>query len=224
MATIPTKIDPVILIGLVIFLFLSCKGNGEQSEAAVQPPAVDSTQQVDTIVIDSELTFEEAVAGTKAPRAVVDELVLFDVVYLSTDGKQHRGQILTNKKIERDLRHVFRFMLENRFVVEKAIPVVHYDWNDSLSMDDNNTYSFCYRNTSYSKHANGMAIDINPRFNPLRWKKNDRPNRPEGAESDTTVNGTFHPDHIVVKEFGKLGFRWGHTFSKYYDDHHFEKR
>ncbi len=69
-----------------------------------------------------------------------------------------------------------------------------------------------------------MAIDINPRFNPLRWKHLDRPNIPEGAVLDTTINGTLYPGHPVVDEFRNKGFRWGHTFSKYYDDHHFEKR
>jgi hypothetical protein len=69
-----------------------------------------------------------------------------------------------------------------------------------------------------------MAIDINPLFNPLKWKNSDRPNQPAGAVLDTTVNGTLHPNHPVVGEFRRLGFRWGHTFTRYYDDHHFEKR
>ncbi len=174
-------------------------------------------------IIDCNYTFDEAISGTKAPKHIIDELVLFDVTYRSIDEKIHKGQILSNKKIADDIRHMFSFMLENRFVIEKAIPIVHYNWSDSLSMDDNNTYSFCYRNISYSKHAVGMAIDINPRFNPLRWKKTRRPNQPQSAVLDTTVNGTLHPDHIVVKEFKRLGFRWGHHFSKYWDDHHFDK-
>jgi hypothetical protein len=115
-------------------------------------------------------------------------------------------------------------MLSHNFVVEKAIPIVRYNWDDSLSMEDNNSYSFCYRNVSYSKHAQGLAVDINPRFNPLRRKIGNRPNEPSGAVMDTTVNGTFFTGHPVVEEFRKRGFRWGHSFSKYYDDHHFEKR
>lgn len=178
--------------------------------------------QNDTI-IDCNYTFEEAIVGTKAPKHVIDELILFDVTYWSIDEKIHKGQILSNKKIADDIRHMFLFMLENKFVIEKAIPIVHYNWSDSLSMDDNNTYSFCYRNISYSKHARGMAIDINPRFNPLRWKKSNRQNQPPNTILDTTINGTLHPDHIIVKEFKRLGFRWGHHFSKYWDDHHFEK-
>ncbi|HTN69333.1 MAG TPA: M15 family metallopeptidase [Dysgonamonadaceae bacterium] len=178
----------------------------------------------DTIIIDSKLSFEEAIEGSNAPQAVIDELELIDVTYISTDEKLHQGQILTNKKLVPDLRELFQFMLEQDFVIERAIPIIAYDWSDSLSMADNNSYSFCYRNITYSYHAKGLAIDINPRFNPLRWKNKDLPNEPIGAVLDTTVNGTLYPNHPVVKEFRKRGFRWGHTFSKYWDDHHFEKR
>ena len=221
------QIIPFFFIGFALFFcsLQSCKKKeARQARAVSLPTRADTVECVDTVIIDSRLTFREATAGTKAPKSILDELVLIDVLYKSTDRRLHQGQILTNKKIENDIRNMFAFMLENDFVVEKAIPIVHYNWNDSLSMDDNNTYSFCYRNVSYSKHARGMAIDINPRFNPLRWKNADRPHQPEGAVPDTTVNGTLYPGHIVAEEFVRLGFRWGHTFSKYYDDHHFEKR
>ncbi|HMM18373.1 MAG: M15 family metallopeptidase [Petrimonas sp.] len=221
------KIKSLFFIGFAVLLcsVQSCKKNGtEQVRKGSLHTQTDTVESMDTVIIDSRLTFLEATAGTRAPKSILDELILMDVLYKSTDQRLHQGQILTNKKIENDIRDIFVFMLENDFVIEKAIPIVYYSWDDSLSMDDNNTYSFCYRNVSYSKHARGMAIDINPRFNPLRWKNTDRPNQPEGAVPDTTVNGTLYPGHKVVEEFRRLGFRWGHTFSKYYDDHHFEKR
>ena len=216
---------PFFILLLLILFTVSCTNvrKGENNESVEFHGQEEIVKEKDTLVIDSEQTFEEATQGSIAPESMIRQLVLLDVDYLSTDGKIHRGQVLTNKKIETHIRHMFNFMLENDFVVEKVIPIVKYDWSDSLSMDDNNSSSFCYRNASYSKHATGMAIDINPRFNPLRWKKSDKPNQPEGAVLDTTVNGTLHPEHIVVKEFRRLGFRWGHTFSKYCDDHHFER-
>ena len=183
-----------------------------------------SQNNPDTLIIDSRYTFAESIEGSNAPQTVIDELELIDVIYVSTDEKLHQGQILTNKRLIDDIQALFQFMLDHNFVVEKAIPIAAYNWSDSLSMANNNTYSFCYRNISYSMHAKGLAIDINPRFNPLRWKTLTLPNEPLGAVLDTTVNGTFHPEHLVVKEFRKRGFRWGHTFSKYWDDHHFEKR
>jgi len=203
----------------------SCKKNGtEQTRTGSLLTQAGTVEPLDSVIVDSRLTFQEATAGTKAPKSILDELILMDVLYKSTDQRLHQGQILTNKKIENDIRDMFVFMLENDFVIEKAIPIVHYRWSDSLSMEDNNTYSFCYRNVSYSKHARGMAIDINPRFNPLRWKNANGSSQPENAVLDTTVNGTLYPGHVVAEEFGRLGFRWGHSFSKYYDDHHFEKR
>jgi len=214
----------MFLVGLVLW---SCKGREKakpDSKIITEDSIRIETKALPDTIIDSRYTFQEAVAGSKAPKTIIDLLELIEVSYLSTDGKIHRGQVLANKKISGDLRYMFAFMSEKGFVVEKAIPIVKYNWNDSLSMDDNNTSSFCYRNVSYSKHAQGMAIDINPRFNPVRWKRINRPNQPSGAVLDTTVNGTFYPGHVVVEEFQKRGFRWGHTFSKYYDDHHFDKR
>ena len=178
----------------------------------------------DTTIVDSRYTFEEAIEGSNAPQTVIDQLELINVTYLSTDEKLHEGQILTNKRLAEDIRGLFEYMLAEGFVIERAIPIVAYNWSDSLSMANNNSYSFCYRNITYSNHAKGLAIDINPRFNPLRWKIKNLPNKPHGAVLDTTVNGTLHPDHPVVQEFRKRGFRWGHTFSKYWDDHHFEKK
>ena len=70
-----------------------------------------------------------------------------------------------------------------------------------------------------------MAIDINPLFNPIRWKSPNkhRPNIPEGAVLDTTSKGTLYPSHPVVEEMRRLGFKWGNQFRRYWDDHHFEK-
>jgi len=179
----------------------------------------------DTAIVDCNYTFEEAVLGTKAPDTVIKELQLIDVLYYSTDGKLHKGQIVTNKVLASELSEIFAFILKTKFAVAHVIPVVKYNWDDNLSMLDNNSYSFCYRNVSFSKHASGMAIDINPYFNPVRWKAGyeDRLDKPVGAKRDTTINGTFYSTHPVVQEFVRLGFRWGHNFKAKYDDHHFEK-
>ncbi|MBP6197549.1 MAG: M15 family metallopeptidase [Fermentimonas sp.] len=221
------------LFFLIFLIILSCNNNRRNSATPADIHADSTAEDLQNIIqepvlpdtiIDASYTFDEAVEYSEAPEEIISQLELVDVYYISTDGKIHKGQVVTNRQIANDIKEIFSFMLDEGFVIEKAIPIVKYGWNDSLSMADNNSYSFCYRNISYSKHATGMAIDINPRFNPLRWKNIDRPNTPAGAVLDTTVNGTLYPGHIVVNEFRRLGFRWGHTFTKYYDDHHFEKR
>lgn len=221
------------LFFLIFLIILSCNNNRRDSATPADIHADSTAEDLQNIIqepvlpdtiIDASYTFDEAVEYSEAPEEIISQLELVDVYYISTDGKIHKGQVVTNRQIANDIKEIFSFMLDEGFVIEKAIPIVKYGWNDSLSMADNNSYSFCYRNISYSKHATGMAIDINPRFNPLRWKNIDRPNTPAGAVLDTTVNGTLYPGHIVANEFCRLGFRWGHTFTKYYDDHHFEKR
>ena len=215
----------------ILIVFNACHQNKSNEEKKSIEETIaennivkEEKQETDTIIIDSRFTFTEAIEGANAPQNIIDELELIDVTYISTDSKLHKGQILTNKRLVADIKEIFELMLEQEFVIERAIPIVAYNWSDSLSMANNNTYSFCYRNTSYSLHAKGMAIDINPRFNPLRWKIENRSNQPLGAVLDTTVNGTLHPNHPIVEEFSKRGFRWGHYFSKYWDDHHFDKK
>lgn len=218
----------VILIGTI---FVSCQRNNNYQQEN-EKDMMDSIPEINvkpTEIIDSELTFEEAIAGSDAPQHILDELVLLDVRYFSTDDKIHRGQILVNKRIEKNIEHIFEFMLEHEFAVYQAVPIVKFDWDDMKSMKANNSSGFCYRdvmNTKRkSKHSTGMAIDINPLFNPIRWKSPNkhRPNIPEGAVLDTTNNGTLYPNHPVVEEMKRLGFKWGNQFRRYWDDHHFEK-
>lgn len=206
---------------LVLILLVSC--NSEKKQTVVLDKQIYKIKKP-SVIVDCNYTFEEAIAGSKAPKKILDQLQLINVLYYSTDGKIHQGQILTNRKMVNKVRLMFRFMKEMKFPVAQAIPVVRYNWNDDLSMQANNTYSFCYRNPSYSKHARGMAIDINPFFNPLRWKKGYtyRQNKPAGAIYNPSVSGTFYDSNPVVLEFRKNGLRWGRTFSRNYDDHHFE--
>lgn len=175
-------------------------------------------------IIDCQYSFEEAVKGSNAPKEIIDQLKLINVQYYSTDHKIHRGQVLANTKIAEKIATLFNYMLDIKFTIAQAIPIVRYDWDDDQSMQANNTYSFCYRDISFSKHARGMAIDINPYFNPERWKTGyeNRDDKPYGAHYDPNVPGTFYKLNPVVQTLKKLGFHWGHNFTAKFDDHHFE--
>lgn len=205
----------------VLFLLFSCVNRKEDHDQQHT-----QTAKKESVLIDCNYTFEQAIEGTKAPKFVIDQLELITVHYYSMDGKIHQGQLLANKLITNDLREIFRDIFQSRFPVEKVIPVVRYGWNDEASMNDNNTYSFCYRNAGYSKHARGLAIDINPRLNPNRWKPgfSYRKNKPEGAVYNPNVPGTFTETSSVVALFREKGFFWGRNFSRNHDDHHFEKK
>jgi hypothetical protein len=62
----------------------------------------------------------------------------------------------------------------------------------------------------------GLAFDLNPMQNPLRWKKGyeHRKDLPENASYNPAAPGTLYPQHPVVLKFEEKGFRWGHHFKQ----------
>ena len=182
-------------------------------------------QQDDAAIIDADMSFEQAVAGSPAPKAVIDSLCLIDVNYYSFDGKIHKGQLVINKAVKKDIEDIFKLILKEKFPIGKCIPIVKYKWSDDASMEDNNTSSFNYRfiagTKRISNHSYGKAIDINPFKNPVEHK--DGRISPKGAKYDSTAPGTFTAENPIVKEFLKRGWRWGRNFTEYHDNHHFDK-
>ena len=184
-----------------------------------------SDEREDTLVIDADYTFEEALQGITIPVSVRNKLELLTVYYFSFDGLLHQGQIVVNKKIAADVKEIFEFIEKIKFPIEKVIPMVKYNWSDEMAMEDNNTSCFNYRFVSGTKilsmHANGLAIDINPRQNPY-IKHNT--NSPAGSSYRSGVTGTIEPHSDLVKEFKKRGWIWGGDWRSLKDYQHFEKR
>ena len=176
------------------------------------------------VIVDSDMTFEKAIEGTKAPQSVIDDLVLLDLEYYSTDGNIHRGQLIVSKSVRHDIEDIFKMMLDMKFVINKMQPIVKYNWSDDASMRDNNTSGFNYRYIAGTKrlsnHSFGRAVDINPKWNPVIHKNGKL--SPANGNYDTTRNGTFYTKHPIVLEFKKRGWRWGGDFKKYRDNHHFD--
>ena len=177
------------------------------------------------IIIDCRYTFEEAISGIEIPSFIISELRLVEVEYYSFDDKLHRGQVVVNKKVEKDIMIIFSLIKELKFPIAKVIPAVKYNWDDEASMNDNNTVAFNYRKVKGSKmlsaHSYGMAIDINPIQNPhVKRKVIQQPN----AKYDSKVKGTILRDSELVKEFIKRGWQWGGSWKSSKDYQHFEKK
>jgi peptidoglycan LD-endopeptidase CwlK len=177
------------------------------------------------IIIDSAMSFSEAIDGTNAPLEIVDSLALVDVLYYSFDGERHQGQIVVNSALEDDVYEIFTLIEQLKFPVGKAIPIVAYSWDDHESMAANNSSSFNFRvidgTTKLSLHSLGKAVDINPVQNPVIY-----PNgviAPEGAKYAPSKAGAFSAKNPVVQEFLKRGWHWGGNFDQPKDYHHFEK-
>lgn len=177
------------------------------------------------IIVDSEMSFEESIKGTKAPQEVIETICLLNVSYYSIDKKLHRGQLLVAKEVKGDIEQVFELILKDKFLVNKCIPIVKYNWSDSASMADNNSSAFCYRTIAgtdrLSNHALGRAVDINPMFNPVIEKSGITPT---GGEYNPSKPGTLHAQSAINIKFKELGWNWGGDFNSYKDYHHFDKK
>lgn len=92
--------------------------------------------------------------------------------------------------------------------------------------DGNNTASFVCRpsvgSSSWSAHAYGLAVDVNPFMNP--YERGDVV-LPELASSylrrDWRRPGMIGPDSLVVREFARIGWSWGGAWRTLKDYQHF---
>jgi len=177
------------------------------------------------IIIDSAMSFAEAIDGSAAPLSVIDSLSLVDVIYYSFDGLRHQGQIIVDAGLEDDVYEMFQLIEELKFPVGKVIPIVAYLWEDGDSMADNNSSGFNFRviegTNKISLHSFGRAIDINPVQNPVIYPTGII--APAGALYRQQNNGTFTVKNPIVQEFIKRGWHWGGNFEQPKDYHHFEK-
>jgi peptidoglycan L-alanyl-D-glutamate endopeptidase CwlK len=212
-------------LSLTIILFLTTFINAQQNQM-LTGYSLDSEQSaaVKKIMIDADYTFDEVLKGSSIPSSVKNTLELVTVNYYGFDGKLHQGQIIVNKEIANDIVEIFMVIEETKFPVEKVVPIVEYNWSDEKSMNDNNTSSFNYRFISGSRilsmHANGLAIDINPKQNP--YVKNGT-SIPAGSEYKLKNMGTIKPDSKIVKVFKEKGWTWGGDWKSLKDYQHFQK-
>ena len=211
---------------LIIILFLTTSTNAQQNQMPTGYSIYsEQSAPVQKIIIDADYTIEEALRGGNIPSSVKNTLELVTVNYYGFDGKLHQGQIIVNKEIANDIVEIFKVIEETKFPVEKVVPIVEYNWSDEKSMNDNNTSSFNYRFISGSRilsmHANGLAIDINPKQNP--YVKNET-SIPAGSEYKLKNMGTIEPDSKIVKAFKEKGWTWGGDWKSLKDYQHFQKK
>lgn len=101
------------------------------------------------------------------------DLRLVEVNYVNFQGETRRGVLVVNADVAASVARIFSRIYQARFPIRRMSPVEEYgaDTNMSLAADNTSAYN-CRRPEQIitppakSPHANGRAIDINPRENP----------------------------------------------------------
>ncbi len=167
------------------------------------------------VIVDSDLSEEGALAQNPdmlCPDEIIQKLKVVPVTYYSFDNKLHQGQIVIHEDLVEDILGAFELMLQEHFPVQSVIPVSDpkFYWRDATTMAVNNTSGFNYRfimhRTTFSNHAHGRAVDINPATNPC-MRGDDA--SPAGSIYDPDAPGTITADGSLVEYFVSRGWVWG---------------
>ena len=148
--------------------------------------------------------------------------------YVDFEGVDQIGELVCNQAIADDLLAIFKALYEARYPIRSIRLIDDFGGDDEASMAADNTSCFNYRRKTgmreLSKHARGLAVDINPFENPYV-----RPSRvrPAGAAAFTDRTKDFphkiDKDDLCYRLFREHGFSWGGTWRSVQDYQHFEK-
>ncbi|WP_082155559.1 CapA family protein [Jiangella alkaliphila] len=145
------------------------------------------------------------------------------VTHVGFDGRARRGELVVHADVAADVVDVFATLYSARFPIERMLLVDEYGGDDNASMAANNTSGYnCRRvagQSTWSNHAYGRAIDINPVQNP--YVLGDVVLPPAGApfldvdrSSDApALPGVIRDGDVVRQAFERIGWEWGGLFS-----------
>lgn len=157
-----------------------------------------------------------------------DDLRYLTLTFWGFDDRPHTGEMLVNASVAPDVMRVFKGLYLRRFPIEEMRITTDADLNAPPTGDGNNTTAFVCRpvvgSTTWSEHAYGLAVDVDPFQNP--YVKSDAvvPER-ASAYVDRTWHrpGMIFPGDQVTRAFASIGWGWGGAWSSLKDWMHFSQ-
>lgn len=141
------------------------------------------------------------------------------------------GEMVCHESVSRPLLEIFMELFQEKYPIERMRLIDDYDADDERSMAANNSSCFNFRRVpgkeKLSHHSLGIAVDINPFYNP--YVRTDKEGAilcsPEGSEPYGDREKDFiykiEKGDICVRTFAKYGFQWGGDWTTCKDYQHF---
>jgi hypothetical protein len=154
------------------------------------------------------------------------KLRLLRLSHWGYDGEVHTGRLVIRYGQAHEVLSVFERLFNAGFPIKRMQRVDAFNGNDAKSMKANNTSGFNCRyvagTTTWSQHAYGRAVDINPVQNPWVSSGKVAPKRGEPyADRTKTHPGMIKGGGPVVEAFADIGWEWGGFWSSSKDYMHF---
>jgi poly-gamma-glutamate synthesis protein (capsule biosynthesis protein) len=151
--------------------------------------------------------------------------------YVGFDGRAHTGEMVVHEEYAERVAHVFGRLYDVGWPIRRMRLVDDYGGSDRRSMAADNTSGFnCRRvagSRSWSAHAFGAAIDLDPVQNPDLSGPSVTPRagrRFAGVDRSAAEHappGVVTADGPVVRAFARIGWVWGGTWTSGKDYQHF---
>ena len=175
--------------------------------------------------------FESAIGGIDAATAArmtaswrpgcpvpLRDLRLVTITHWDFAGQLRPGELVVHAAHAENIRRAFAELFAAHFPIEQVRLIDEFGGDDDRSMAANNTSAFncrkAFGSNSWSQHAYGRAIDVNPLRNPYVTRGGVYP--PGGREfvpRDGSVQGVITAGGPVVQAFARIGWRWGGAWS-----------
>ena len=178
--------------------------------------------------------WEQMQGKTYKPNADIGrkDLRYLRLLHWDYDERIHLGEMICNAAIAHELVDIFRQLYQAHYPIQRMVLPDNYGADDELQMRANNSSCFCYRAISgtkkLSKHALGLAVDLNTLYNPYVGMRNGKPFlEPSTAKAYTDRSKTFKykidQNDLAYRLFTSYGYTWGGSWQTRKDYQHFEK-
>jgi hypothetical protein len=157
-------------------------------------------------------------AGMVRPECPVQrrsQLRRVEVNHYDFDGEIRRGHLIVNRDVAHSVARIFTRLFEEEFPIRRMRSLEAYDGNSTTSLRRDNTAAFNCRRADQinapfreSPHANGRAIDINPRENPWMDLRCDCWEPGPANASRTPGPGKIVRGGLVWRLFRDEGWIW----------------
>lgn len=240
----PIRLAPLLLALLLLPLRILGQTEGEALERWIAASCVSAhsveefgeqrcfaAEEIDA-ALRSRIAGKSYKAGCTVP---LSELRYLKVLHYDLQGRIRLGELICNRAIAGELLDIFRTLYRARYPIERMVLVDDYDADDLRSMEADNTSCFNFRriegSTSLSKHSLGMAIDINPLYNPYvrqrddgSWHIEPLPGEAYAFDRENREDIPYKIDRqdLACRLFIAAGFEWGGDWTTRKDYQHFE--
>jgi hypothetical protein len=188
------------------------------------PPPVDGRFHATVEAVPASVLARSSwVSGCPVPST---QLRYLTVGFRGFDGRAHTGELLVNARVANAIVTVFEQLFAADFPIERMRITSAAELNAPPTGDGNPTAGFACRpvrgQTTWSQHAYGLAVDINPFHNPYH---NGDVVLPELAtaylDRAELRAGMILPGGPVTRAFTAIGWQWGGNYRSLKDYMHF---